>query len=292
MLGTLLARWYRTRYRWTRFKRHLSIPSHWRVLDVGSGDSPFAPADVVCEKFPWDDTERTAAFTHDRPLVVGDIEALPFKDKSFDFIHCSHVLEHTFHPDKAIAELMRVGRRGYIEVPSSYHEKALKSLSAHLWFVNRENNTLIFTPKPKGLLDEEINATYEKYLLDVDPLYSAYHYANFYKLLTIGLEWDTTIHFRMEGTFKDSSEEFLKEFQKGDSQGTTITKKAAPKSSIIKSFKNAIRTRTSNKKKFELVDVLACPYCHASLSTENSTLRCVSCQKTFSSRNGIPILLP
>ena len=44
---------------------------------------------------------------------------MPFADKTFDYAICSHVLEHVERPDTVIAELTRVAKAGYIEVPDS-----------------------------------------------------------------------------------------------------------------------------------------------------------------------------
>jgi len=38
--------------------------------------------------------------------------AMPFPDKSFDFVYCAHVLEHVDDPIRACREIMRVGKRG------------------------------------------------------------------------------------------------------------------------------------------------------------------------------------
>lgn len=43
---------------------------------------------------------------------VGDVEKLPYKDKSFDFIVCSEVLEHVENPKKVISEFKRVLKKG------------------------------------------------------------------------------------------------------------------------------------------------------------------------------------
>ena len=40
-----------------------------------------------------------------------DIERLPFPDRHFDTVICTHVLEHVLHIDRTIAELRRVYRR-------------------------------------------------------------------------------------------------------------------------------------------------------------------------------------
>jgi len=51
-------------------------------------------------------------------LVQGNIEALPFPDKSFDVVTCCHTLEHILDPKKAIAELKRVAKHVlYVAVP-------------------------------------------------------------------------------------------------------------------------------------------------------------------------------
>lgn len=89
------------------------------VLDVGSGGFPFKRADHLADRYPDQTTHRMEAMVRDaRPFFEVDLQGLPFGDKTYDFVFCSHVLEHLDHPGQAIRELMRVGRRGYIEVPT------------------------------------------------------------------------------------------------------------------------------------------------------------------------------
>ncbi len=40
-----------------------------------------------------------------------DVEKLPFADRSFDTVICTHVLEHVLHIDRTIAELRRIAAR-------------------------------------------------------------------------------------------------------------------------------------------------------------------------------------
>lgn len=286
-----VAAYYRTKYRFSRLSRSFSIPKAWKVLDIGSGDSPFPPADVVCEKFPFDDTERTAAFRIDRPLVVGDAEALPFKDKSFDFIYASHILEHVDHPELAIRELMRVGMRGYIEMPRSYFEKTVMSTGSHLWFVSLEDGVLVFKPKPSGILDEEINATYEK-LIDRDPLFSAFYYSRIYDLFHVGLQWEGDIRFRVErstGAREDVAEPV---YQRATLQGSPSAQKAPRRQTSASLIKHWIRQR-AQKKDFDLTSILACPACKGVLEvrTPGEKLRCGACRLDYEYRHGAPVLL-
>lgn len=50
----------------------------------------------------------------DVPLVLGDVQSLPFKDGSFDIVVCVEVLRHMQYYDTAIKELVRVAKRAAI----------------------------------------------------------------------------------------------------------------------------------------------------------------------------------
>jgi ArsR family transcriptional regulator len=56
-------------------------------------------------------TERLARFDHAR-VVHGDMQALPFRDASFDHAVLFNVLVHAASPAKAVAEAARVLRKG------------------------------------------------------------------------------------------------------------------------------------------------------------------------------------
>jgi ubiquinone/menaquinone biosynthesis C-methylase UbiE len=89
------------------------------------------------------------------------VESLPFKDKTFDYVYASHVLEHTRNPEAACQELMRIARAGYIETPSPFYEQGYnyphpnRGWSFHRWFVyTGEEDTLIFEPKTGQTIDD------------------------------------------------------------------------------------------------------------------------------------------
>jgi ubiquinone/menaquinone biosynthesis C-methylase UbiE len=51
-------------------------------------------------------------------VVLGDIEAMPFEDRSFSTVVCTEVLEHVPYPDKALAEMARVLKPGGLLIGS------------------------------------------------------------------------------------------------------------------------------------------------------------------------------
>lgn len=121
------------------------------VLDIGSGDKPLWRADVLVDLYPEDDQQRFSGsmlYDKKKTFINANVEHLPFKDKSFDFIFCSHLLEHVDRPDRAIKEITRVGKRGYIEVPRTVLD-ALDPFPPHLWFCELDRDTLIFHQKEK-----------------------------------------------------------------------------------------------------------------------------------------------
>ncbi len=132
-----------------------------RVLDIGSGDRPHRDATHLLELHVSDDTERGGPLkVLGKLLIQGNVEALPFRDKSFDYAYACHVLEHATDPGRACSELMRVARAGYIETPDPFYEQGYnypelerRGWPFHRWFVwVNEAGTLIFEPKTEESL--------------------------------------------------------------------------------------------------------------------------------------------
>lgn len=121
------------------------------VLEIGSGNNPNPRSNILCDLFVADNSQRAGNFSIviDRPFIVADCYKLPFKDNYFDYVICSHLLEHLEKPLEFIKELTRVAQRGYIEVPNIYGER-LFGWDFHLWYCEFKNNTLILTRKKDG----------------------------------------------------------------------------------------------------------------------------------------------
>lgn len=121
------------------------------VLDIGSGDRPFPFATHLADISLLDGNVGRAGmpikYVAGKPLYECSIENLPFSDNEFDFVYCSHVLEHVSAPEKACSELMRIARRGFIETPNTGKDLWLNyaKISNHRWGVNLVNGVLQFS---------------------------------------------------------------------------------------------------------------------------------------------------
>jgi SAM-dependent methyltransferase len=104
------------------------------VADVGCGDgsvlSWLARAGVGSERVGYEISVAAAELARSAAgvdaVVVFDGRRLPVADDAFDLVVCSHVLEHTVHPESFVAELRRVGRTVIIEVPLESNLLALR----------------------------------------------------------------------------------------------------------------------------------------------------------------------
>jgi hypothetical protein len=189
------------------------IPPEALVLDVGSGGWPFKRADHLADRYPDETTHRVEAIARDqRPFFEADLEKLPFQDKSYDFVFCSHVLEHLDQPGQAMRELMRVGHRGYIEVPTRLSDimfNFTRLPNHHRWHGLRLGDTLAMIEWN----DSERRDLGNEFF---DALQNEYHnsFQDFFErnrdLFFISYPWTGKIKFLVinnQGTVIDSSEE-------------------------------------------------------------------------------------
>jgi len=83
------------------------------ILDVGCGNSP--KGDVNVDLYPGHSEHRKGASIRNpkliRNFVVADALHLPFRDKSFDYVRSSHLIEHLSNPTLFLCECIRVCRK-------------------------------------------------------------------------------------------------------------------------------------------------------------------------------------
>jgi hypothetical protein len=136
-------------------KRYIdfNIQPGMRVLDMGSGGDPFPNATVLVDGF-MEPILRGESLVVDRPFVLADICQLPFPDKAFDFVYSAHVLEELEDPIQASKELMRVGKRGYVETPALAKDMLFAwAKGIQKWHVVSIGSTLCFFEYSKRQLD-------------------------------------------------------------------------------------------------------------------------------------------
>lgn len=139
-------------------ERITRIEEGHRVLEIGPGADPHPRSDVLLEMAFDDPEEYHRQFGHDRPLetdkdlVLYDGRTFPFPDGAFDYVICSHVLEHVPDVEHFVSECCRVGRRGYFEYPLCYYEY-LFNIEAHLNCIKLQDGVLHFLKKAETPLD-------------------------------------------------------------------------------------------------------------------------------------------
>ena len=119
----------------------LSSNSSWNILDIGCGYNANKFANVICDVQDLSNHYQNKKFTK---LIE---KKLPFKDKEFDFVVASHVMEHVEDVEFFIKELERISKQGYIELPTMLEDNLVfENKKDHLWhmdFDDVENKILI-----------------------------------------------------------------------------------------------------------------------------------------------------
>ena len=113
----------------------------WNILDIGCGYNANKIAKVIC------DVQDLSNYYQDKKFIRLTEKKLPFKDKEFDFVVASHVMEHVEDIEFFIKELERVSKKGYIELPTKLEDNLVfENKKDHLWhmdFDDVENKLLI-----------------------------------------------------------------------------------------------------------------------------------------------------
>lgn len=142
------------------------------VLDIGGWADPFHRADWVMDVMPYETRglyQREGWIAHGDPEPqrftpetwierdICDREPYPFADGAIDFVICSHTLEDVRDPVWVCSEMQRVGRAGYVEVPSRLEEQSygvsgpFVGWPHHHWLVDVTDAGVEFTFKAHEL---------------------------------------------------------------------------------------------------------------------------------------------
>ena len=161
----------------------------WKILDIGCGFTAHKNANVVC------DVQDLSSFYQNKKFVKLNDKILPFKDKEFDFVIASHVMEHVKNIDFFIKELQRVSSQGYIELPTILDDNLVfENKKEHLWQMEFDdlNNQLIVSKKIQ-YIETLLTVSSEKKILKY-----------FRQSLVLELFWENSIeYFIKENDVKD-----------------------------------------------------------------------------------------
>ena len=153
----------------------------WKVLDIGCGYSANDYATTIC------DIQDLSKHYNDRNFVKLIDENLPFTDNEFDFVVASHVIEHVKDPKKFIAELERVSKKGYIELPTKLEDNLVfENKKEHLWHMDFDDVNLELIISKKLQVFNPI--------LTVSTVQKLREY--FRKSLVIELYWENKIDYK------------------------------------------------------------------------------------------------
>ncbi len=133
----------------------LETNSGWKVLDIGCGYTANKNANTIA------DVQDLSNFYKDKNFVIIKNDTLPFKDKEFDFVIASHVIEHVENFEFFIKELERISSKGYIELPTRFADNLIfENKNDHIWwFVYDDINNQLIASKKNQLVEPFLNVS-------------------------------------------------------------------------------------------------------------------------------------
>ena len=174
----------------------------WKILDIGCGYRAHPKANTIA------DVKDLLNYYKGRKFVKIEEKKLPFKDKEFDFVIASHVIEHVEDFEFFIKELERISSRGYIELPSRLGDNLVfENKTDHIWwFLYDDINNKLIASKRNQIVEPFINVSTGKILEKI-----------FRESLVIELTWEEKIDYRIDNLIKQKDSEkisFIKLFRK------------------------------------------------------------------------------
>ena len=174
----------------------------WKILDIGCGYRAHKNATVIA------DIQDFSDFYREKKFVQIQGKNLPFKDKEFDFVIASHVIEHVEDFGFFIKELERITSKGYIELPSRLGDNLVfENRNDHIWwFCYDDISNELIASKRNQLINPFITVSMAKLLEDV-----------FRESLVIELAWEEKIEYQINNLirYKDfKTISFFKIFKK------------------------------------------------------------------------------
>ena len=183
---------------------------NWKVLDIGCGYRAHKKASVIADIQDFSNFYKNKKFVQIKEKKFVKIEGknLPFKDKEFDFVIASHVIEHIDNFEFFIKELERISSKGYIELPSRLGDNLVfENKNDHIWWFCFDDVTnQLIASKKNQLIDPFITVSTAKLLEEI-----------FRESLVVELAWEEKIDYKINNQIRQENFEkisFFKLFRK------------------------------------------------------------------------------
>jgi len=163
---------------------------NWKILDIGCGYRAHRNASVIA------DIQDFSNFYKKKKFIQIKGKNLPFKDKEFDFVIASHVIEHVEDFEFFIKEVERITSKGYIELPSRLGDNLVfENKTDHIWWFYFDDvfNELLVSKKNQ-LIDPFITVSTAKLLETI-----------FRESLVIELAWEEKVDFRIDNRIREEN---------------------------------------------------------------------------------------
>jgi len=164
--------------------------NEWNILDIGCGYSANKKASTIA------DVQDFSNYYKKRNFVKINEKKLPFKDKEFDFVISSHVIEHVEDFQFFIKELERISNKGYIELPTRLGDNLVfENLKDHIWwFVYDDINNVIIGSKKNQLIEPFISVSLARLFNEI-----------FRESMVLELYWENKIDYKIDNIIQQKN---------------------------------------------------------------------------------------
>ena len=162
----------------------------WKVLDIGCGYRANQYATTIADIKDFSD------FYKGKNFIRINEKILPFKNKEFDFVISSHVIEHVEDFEFFIKEIERISNKGYIELPTRLGDNLVfENKNDHIWWFTYDDiNNQIIASKRNQLIDPFITVSTGKLFEEM-----------YRESLVLELSWEEKIDYKISNEIRQET---------------------------------------------------------------------------------------
>jgi len=170
----------------------------WNILDIGCGYRANSNATVIADIKDFSD------FYKDKKFTIIKEKKFPFRDKEFDFVIASHVIEHVEDFEFFVKELERVSNKGYIELPTRLADNLVfENKNDHIWWFKYDDvDNKILASKKNQILNPFITVSMAKYFEEI-----------FRESMVMELLWENKIEYILDNKIRNEEKDKISFFK-------------------------------------------------------------------------------